>query len=210
MITRIVIPLIPEGKRRHRSRVVRPKDKTVKPWVQEYPDPEQNKHLEDFSRYLRWAFRKNPSENPILLGVTAFMPIPKSKSEKWKAAARAGKIRPVSKPDLSNIIKLVEDIGNGILWKDDSQICGYLQAAKFYSDSPKYVLTIQELSNDIEADSGGADRQLSLLPILEQEDRELPVKAAAATHERRVQSMGNSRIVAFERTPSRARSWRTA
>lgn len=209
MITRVVIPLIPEGKRRHRTRVVKPKDKFVQPWIQEYPDPGQSQHLTDFSKLLRSLFRKNPSENPILLGVTAFMPIPKSKPEKWKAAARAGKIRPTTKPDLSNIIKLVEDVGNGILWKDDSQICGYLHAAKFYSDSPKYVLTIQELSNDIEADCGGADRQLWLLPEASP-CGELDPENSEPDDGRRVQRVGSARIVAFEREESRARSWRAA
>lgn len=150
---RIVIPLQPEGKKRHRTRVVKPYNahgNHSEPYVQEYPDPEQKSHIEDFTYYLRQQWKHSPSLKPFRLGVIAFMPMPKSKPQWWKTAALKGEIQPVSKPDLSNIIKLVEDIANGIIWRDDTQVVSYLQCARLYSEQPKYVLLIQELLSEKE------------------------------------------------------------
>lgn len=160
---RIVIPLQPEGKRRHRSRVVNPADKGRSPWVQEYPDPAQNEHLDQFAQHLRKVWRRPPSANPFKLGVVAFMPLPTSKPRWWQELARRGEIQPTTKPDLSNIVKLVEDVANGIIWRDDSQIVGYLQTARFYSDAPKYVITVQELPSEDQIRAHCAGRQLQIL-----------------------------------------------
>lgn len=194
-LIKIMIPLVPEGKRRHRARMVAPKRPGAKPFVQEYPDPGQKQHLEEFTTILKSAWRKNPISSPVLLGVIAFMPIPKSKPEKWKVAAREGKIRPTTKPDLSNIVKLVEDLGNGILWQDDSQIVGFLQTAKYYSDTPKYVLIIQEL-------------------VSEQSEAAQKVSPASDNHDTtngvdkgRARSMGGTHIAAFVREKSGTNKW---
>lgn len=49
-----------------------------------------------------------------------------------------------SKPDLDNLIKWVGDVGNGILWYDDSQITE-LVASKGYGKHPKTVIEIKQL-----------------------------------------------------------------
>jgi len=49
------------------------------------------------------------------------------------------------KPDLSNLIKLVEDAGNGIIWQDDKQIVEYAYAAKFWAEEDGIELTINPL-----------------------------------------------------------------
>lgn len=59
---------------------------------------------------------------PIRLSVTAYMPIPQSWSLKQKTKAMSGALRHTKRPDLSNIIKSVEDALNGIVYADDSQI----------------------------------------------------------------------------------------
>jgi Holliday junction resolvase RusA-like endonuclease len=48
------------------------------------------------------------------------------------------------KPDLSNLIKFIEDIGSGILYKDDCLIAS-MSATKKYSDNPRTKFTISEL-----------------------------------------------------------------
>ena len=46
-----------------------------------------------------------PFQGPVTLGMRAFLPIPKSKSKKWQAAAITGEIRPTTKPDTDNLVK---------------------------------------------------------------------------------------------------------
>ncbi len=52
-------------------------------------------------------------DGAVALDVTAVFIKPKSAKKR---------VFHTSKPDGSNILKLLEDAGNGILWKDDSQI----------------------------------------------------------------------------------------
>ncbi|MBW2135753.1 MAG: RusA family crossover junction endodeoxyribonuclease [Deltaproteobacteria bacterium] len=87
-----------------------------------------------------------PLDGPILLGLKAFMPIPKSKSKKWKEAALAGEIRPTVKPDFDNILKNFKDVCSGIFWTDDRQVVGYLDGTgKYYGDPPRYEIEIKPL-----------------------------------------------------------------
>jgi Holliday junction resolvase RusA-like endonuclease len=49
-----------------------------------------------------------------------------------------------SKPDLSNLLKFLEDIGTGILYHDDMMISEVV-CGKYYSDIPRTEFTIREL-----------------------------------------------------------------
>ena len=80
---------------------------------------------------------------PLRLTVTFSMGIPKSWSAKKKAEAELGNIRPTSKPDIDNLIKLVGDALNGIAYKDDSQIVE-IQAVKKYG-KPQTIIHIKEV-----------------------------------------------------------------
>jgi Holliday junction resolvase RusA-like endonuclease len=71
------------------------------------------------------------------------MPIPISKPKKWKVVALSGDIKPTGKPDASNLLKNIEDIMNGIYWKDDAQITR-ASVIKRYSDNPRWEIEIQE------------------------------------------------------------------
>lgn len=48
------------------------------------------------------------------------------------------------KPDNSNLIKFIEDVGNGILYKDDALIA-WTDAIKIYSSNPRIEFTITYL-----------------------------------------------------------------
>ena len=50
----------------------------------------------------------------------------------------------VYRPDLSNLIKFIEDIGTGIIYKDDSLICS-VHAIKKYSATPRTEFEIRIL-----------------------------------------------------------------
>lgn len=80
-------------------------------------------------------------DGPLRVDVTAYVPIAESKPKKWKAEALAGRIRPVKKPDSDNILKVIADGLNLVVWVDDSQIVE-ARVRKFYGDSPRVEVVI--------------------------------------------------------------------
>ena len=79
----------------------------------------------------------------IKLSVTAYMPIPKSWSRTQKTKAMSGALRHTKKPDLSNIIKSVEDALNGIVYADDAQIDRYGESGKAFSSIPRTEIVVE-------------------------------------------------------------------
>jgi Holliday junction resolvase RusA-like endonuclease len=86
---------------------------------------------------------RTPIEGPLMLTVTAFMPIPRSWSRKRQNMAAAGDILPTSRPDADNLLKSLDGL-NGITWRDDSQVVT-LSLTKRYSARPRLVITINEV-----------------------------------------------------------------
>jgi Holliday junction resolvase RusA-like endonuclease len=108
-----------------------------------YPCPKQQRHILDMQKHMR-AVGIEPLEGPLHVDLVAHMPIQKSWVKKKIQAALSGCLLHTSKPDASNILKLVEDAANGILFKDDSQIVSAI-VTKEYSERPHYFLTICEM-----------------------------------------------------------------
>ena len=84
-------------------------------------------------------------ERPLRMEITAYFPIPKSTSKKQVAMMLSGEIRPTKKPDLSNVIKCVEDGLNSVAYKDDGQIV-CLVTLKCYGIEPRVELNIYDES----------------------------------------------------------------
>ena len=76
-------------------------------------------------------------EGPIKMTLKFYMKRPKSVPLKKRKY-------PTVKPDLSNMIKTVEDAGNGILYDDDKQIIG-LRVSKRYADEDCIWIEIEEV-----------------------------------------------------------------
>lgn len=92
-------------------------------------------------RLIALTAKCRPLNGPLRLRLTFFLQAPKN----LDAKLRAGKnIAHVKKPDLSNIIKGIEDALKGICYHDDSQIVE-LRATKAYAVKETYVLV--EVSN---------------------------------------------------------------
>lgn len=108
-------------------------------------DPGKSKRYKD---YIRLAASNHAPEKllegPIALWVKVYRPIPKSFSKKKQKLAEIGRIRPTTKPDVSNYIKIIEDALNGVIWKDDSQIVRLL-VDKYYSEKPRIEIEVEEL-----------------------------------------------------------------
>ena len=86
-------------------------------------------------------FGRPPIEAPVRIEVLAELPSPASWSERKKAEAITGTVRPTSRPDVDNYVKAVLDAINTIVVADDSQI-DELHAAKKFGVSPKLVATV--------------------------------------------------------------------
>ena len=89
---------------------------------------------------------KRPLEGQIMLFATFYMPRPKSHFRTGKYANILKDGVPeyhTNTPDLSNLIKLYEDILQPSFYLDDSQICR-IQAEKVYSKQPRTEIIIEE------------------------------------------------------------------
>jgi Holliday junction resolvase RusA-like endonuclease len=80
---------------------------------------------------------------PVQLSITAYLQIPRSANRTTQAAMMAGRIRPTKRPDLDNIVKMIDAL-NGIALDDDAQIVK-ITAEKYYSHTPRLEIVLTEL-----------------------------------------------------------------
>ena len=85
-------------------------------------------------------------DEPLRMDIEVQCSIPESWSQRKRERALRGEVRPGTKPDLSNVIKQVEDAFNKVVYRDDSLIVEYGRARKVYSDHPKIMVTIQPIA----------------------------------------------------------------
>lgn len=91
--------------------------------------------------------RKFEPKAPLDVRIIAYYPIPKSTSKKKRREMLEHRIRPVVKPDLDNVAKLVYDALNGVAWHDDNAIVD-TQVRKFYSENPRVDISIRVVGMD--------------------------------------------------------------
>lgn len=120
----------------------RPRFARIGKFVRTYDPQETEEGRFLFEVQKQWS--RPPIEVPIKVRCSFEMPIPKGTSGKKTKAMILEEIKHIKKPDISNLIKFVEDCLNGVVWKDDSQIV-YLAGGKFYSEEPKTLIMIEEV-----------------------------------------------------------------
>lgn len=79
---------------------------------------------------------KSLLDGAVSMQVSLHVPIPSSWPKKKQEQARNGELRPLTKPDCSNVTKAIEDAMNGIVYADDKQIVE-LSVSKYYSELPR-------------------------------------------------------------------------
>lgn len=128
----------------------RPKFSTINGHAKAY-DPEKSRNYKAYVKLLATQAMREQGftmiEGPCCLDILAFFEVPKSKSKKFRQAALEGRERPTKKPDLSNIVKGIEDALNGLAYKDDSSIV-YLSVAKYYSEVPRVEVILHECEKE--------------------------------------------------------------
>lgn len=120
-------PFIYKSKKDGKQRVaMTPDNKRQKPW------------MSDVKYYAQKEYPYNPVVCPVMLHLIFTMPRPKShygtgrNSETLKASAPSW---PTVKPDLTKMLRAVEDALKGVVWKDDSQVVSQV-TLKRYGDRP--------------------------------------------------------------------------
>lgn len=82
-------------------------------------------------------------DTPLSMTVIAFMDIPTSISKKKRQQMLDWIIRPIKKPDSSNILKAIEDGLNTVAYNDDTQIVTH-HVYRFYSANPRVEVYISD------------------------------------------------------------------
>lgn len=139
----IIVPGPPQGKERAR---------TVKRgnFVHSYT-PEKTVIYENIIKALAIKeMKKNGLEmmaGPIELSIKAYFEIPKSTSRKRREEMANFDILPCKKPDADNISKIVADALNGVVYKDDSQICEVF-VKKIYGELPMLKICVKKIEEE--------------------------------------------------------------
>jgi Holliday junction resolvase RusA-like endonuclease len=89
-----------------------------------------------------------PVSGPVHVEILVGKEVPVSKPKRTKQAMLSGEIRPMTKPDLDNVIKAVLDGCNKIAYLDDKQIVS-LETQAFYVDEPRVRVRIIELCGGV-------------------------------------------------------------
>lgn len=101
----------------------------------------------DYMAALRLASQhvmesREPLAGAVEVLVVASFPVPVSWSQRKQADALIGEIRPTVKPDVDNIMKMLDAL-SGVVFVDDKQIVR-AEIEKLYSKTPELVVRVRE------------------------------------------------------------------
>lgn len=87
---------------------------------------------------------KEKLQGAITMELYIYAPIPVKFKKLERQLALDGKIRPIHRPDIDNVIKQVADSCNWIVYEDDCQI-SEIKASRHYSLNPRIHVTFREV-----------------------------------------------------------------
>lgn len=134
MIVIFVVPGKPQGKERPRL------SKKGSVYT-----PAKTKAYENLIRgcYVEQCGDVSFGDRSITLSVKAYVPVLAKFRKGERISALEGKIKPTSKPDTDNVLKVVLDALNGLAYNDDRYIYR-LEIERMYSDSPRLEIKISD------------------------------------------------------------------
>ena len=141
---------IPKPKLESKSRAIkrRKKNGEIGTTTMQYKATKQKKNEMKIMGILDLHKPEIPLDVALMLTVQAFLPMPKYIYSTWRREpAEAGIIRPPVKPDLSNLIKFIEDcMKQSGYFRDDSLIVQYGDnIGKWYSVNPRWEIKLTEI-----------------------------------------------------------------
>lgn len=129
------VPGEPQGKGRARSFLM--KGRIV------HTTPSKTRTYEGLIRSAALdAFSGAPLSGPLHVDLRAVFSVPQSWSQRKRAQALAGEVKPAKRPDLDNILKAFKDGMNGVVYFDDCQIVSG-RYEKVYGPAPMVVVTVR-------------------------------------------------------------------
>ena len=131
----LTIPGEPTGKGRHR---------TTKTGHTYTPEKTRSYEKEVQTCYQMDYMGKQLLEGELIAEIDAYFKIPKSATKGKRLAMKNNIVRPTKKPDISNIIKIIEDALNKVAYKDDSQIVEVIGRKWWTLDNPRVEVLIYE------------------------------------------------------------------
>lgn len=96
------------------------------------------------SAYSKAAAGVPPYDGPVILHVKAIFEPPKSWSKRKREVAISEESWKTSKPDLTNVVKNIEDALNEVAWRDDACIVSHTNK-KVYGGQDMIVIGIERL-----------------------------------------------------------------
>lgn len=84
-----------------------------------------------------------PLDGALHVHVAAHFPVPASWPKKRQRAALDGELLPATKPDVDNLLKVLDAL-NEVVWRDDKQIVSAV-IWKRYSDAPGLFIKVEPL-----------------------------------------------------------------
>jgi Holliday junction resolvase RusA-like endonuclease len=105
--------------------------------------PQPTRNFEAQLKYAGQLAMKGapPMEGALKVEILAAFSVPPSWSKTKQTRAIAGTLRPTGKPDLDNIMKMIDAL-NGVAWRDDSQIVT-ATVSKRYSVNPRLRIEVE-------------------------------------------------------------------
>lgn len=143
MYAEFIIPGEPVGK--GRPRVVR--NKYTGNSVAYTPEKTANYEELVKTMYVAGVNPRFPDDAMLRVEINAYFSIPKSASKKKRADMIGRVLRPIKKPDVDNIVKILLDSLNRIAYRDDSQVVSVI-FNKWYSEEPRVEVKITEVSGE--------------------------------------------------------------
>ena len=106
--------------------------------------PQETKDYEQLV-HDTWLWQeKETYHGSVGVHIRAYFGVPQSYSKSVKLAMVSGDRRPLKKPDIDNIIKIVLDGLNGAAYDDDKQVVA-LSTIKMYSVEPRVEIEVKEI-----------------------------------------------------------------
>jgi Holliday junction resolvase RusA-like endonuclease len=87
-------------------------------------------------------------EGPLAVAIAVGVPVPPSWSQKRRREALAGHWMPTGKPDADNVLKLLCDALNGVLWVDDAQLVDASISLR-YAAEPGAVIAVEQIGPEV-------------------------------------------------------------